>query len=201
MNSSNIVEWPLHQHWLATPETDLQPGTVRLYWSQSALLVEAELTDRDIFNPITEFNQVAYADGDVFEIFIRPESQSAYYEIHITPNNQVLQLRWADANAVRGPKPKGNRDEMLAPFKVASPRINSETRIDAAAGKWFVRASIPFALVVEAGVMQAGARWFCSFCRYDYTRGQAQPVVSSTSPHTVCNFHHQHEWQPIVFPE
>ena len=200
MKATPLVEWPLHQNWLAAPEPGLQPGVVRLNWSENALLVEAELTDLDIFNPITGFNQVAYGDGDVFEIFIRPEAQPAYYEIHVTPHNQVLQLRWKDADAIRGPKPSGTRDQVLAPFKVDHARITSETRIDTAANKWFVRAEVPFALIMETGQIQPGARWFCSFCRYDYTRGRQQPVVSSTSPHTVCNFHRQQEWQPIEFP-
>jgi hypothetical protein len=189
----------LRQAWRTEPETDLQPGLVRVGWTRDAMAVEAELTDLDIFNPVSEFNQVAYTLGDVFEVFLRPEGQDAYFEIHVTPQNQVLQLRFPDAAAVRKPKPGDTQDERLAPYKVWQPRITSQTRVDAPARKWFVTAAIPFAMVVESREMKTGRRWFCSFCRYDYTRGRAKPVLSSTSPHAECNFHRQQEWLPIEF--
>ena len=190
----------MQQAWLAQPEADWQPATVRVGWSADAMLVEAELTDCDIFNPVTEFNHVAFDKGDAFEIFVRPESQSAYYEIHITPNNQVLQLRFADDRQVRQLPHGKTLDERLGANKLWQPRITSSVRVEASARRWIVNATLPFSLVVESGVMQPGARWFCSFCRYDHTRGRRGAVLSSTSPHPQCDFHRQQEWQPIEFP-
>ena len=163
------------------------------------MLVEAELTDYDMFNPAKNFNDVAYHIGDVFEIFVRPEGQDAYYEIHVTPDNQVLQLRLADATEVKKPKPGDTQDEKLAPYKVWDPRITSSVKLDVPGNKWFVNATIPFKLVVESGPMKPGDRWLCSFSRYDYTRSPASCIHSSTSPHKVLSFHRQEEWTPIVF--
>ena len=195
-----VADWTMHQAWLKKPEPDLLPARVRVGWSQAALLVEAELGDRDIFNPVTEFNHTAFNDGDVFEIFLRPESQQSYFEFHITPSNQLLQLRFADAQQIRQLPSVGTLDERLAANKIWNTRISSAVRVDAAAQRWFVSAAIPFAMVVETGPLQPGARWLCSFCRYDHTRNQSKPVLSSTSPHAQCNFHRQEEWQPIEFP-
>ena len=200
MKTTFVTDWKMRQAWRAEPEPDLLPARVRVGWSESAMLVEAELSDRDIFNPITEFNQTAFNNGDVFEIFLRPEWQTPYFEFHITPSNQLLQLRFADAQQVRQLPSVGTLDERLAGKKIWDQRITSSVRVEAAAQRWLVSVAIPFAMVVETGAMQPGARWLCSFCRYDHTRGRSAPVLSSTSPHAQCNFHRQEEWQPIEFP-
>ena len=145
-----VADWTLQQAWLPQPEPDLLPARVRAGWSRDALLVEAELGDRDIFNPITEFNQTAFNSGDVFEIFLRPENQQPYFEFHITPSNQLLQLRFADAQQIRQLPSAGTLDERLAAHKIWKSRITSSVRVDAAAQRWFVSAAIPFAMR-EAG--------------------------------------------------
>ena len=195
-----VADWTMQQAWLAQPEPDLLPARVRAGWSADALIVEAELSDADIFNPVTEFNQTAFNNGDVFEIFLRPEGQEPYFEFHVTPTNQLLQLRFANAQQVRQLPPTGTLDERLAANKIWKSRITSSVRVDAAAQRWFVSAAIPFAMVVETGTMLPGTRWFCSFCRYDHSRGRSKPVLSSTSPHAECSFHRQAEWRPIEFP-
>jgi len=47
----------------------------------------------------------------------------------------------------------------------------------------------------------AGRRWHFSFSRYDDTQGVTEPVISSTSPHAVANFHSQKEWGVIEFEQ
>jgi len=200
MKTDFVVDWMMRQAWRPEPEADLLPARVRVGWNQDAMLVEAELPDRDIFNPVTEFNQAAFNAGDVFEIFLRPEAQEPYFEFHVTPSNQLLQLRFANAQQIKQLPATGTLDERLAANKIWKSRITSTVRVDTGAQRWFVSAAIPFAMVVETGTMKPGARWLCSFCRYDHTRGRSTPVLSSTSPHAECVFHRQQEWQPVVFP-
>src|SRR5262249_17228259 len=120
---AKITELKMQQGWLPQLEPDFLPATVRVRWSADAMLVEAELSDVDMFNPAKNFNDVAYNLGDVFEMFVRPEWQSAYYEVHVTPSNQVLQLRLADANEVKKTRTGNTIDEKLADLKVWEPRI------------------------------------------------------------------------------
>ena len=195
-----VADWTMQQAWRTEPEPDFLPARVRVGWSPDAMLVEAELPDRDIFNPVKEFNQAAFTSGDVFEIFLRPEQQESYFEFHITPDNQLFQLRFANAQHRFHLPATGTLDEQLAELKIWKSRISTTTRVDATAQRWFVSATIPFAMIVETGGMKPGARWLCSFSRYDYTRGRSEPVLSSTSPHAKCSFHRQEEWRPIGFP-
>jgi hypothetical protein len=72
--------------------------------------------------------------------------------------------------------------------------VESRVRVNIAAQRWEVAAEIPLDLICEASRPQSGSRWLFSFSRYDYTRGREKPLLSSTSPHTVLNFHRQEEW-------
>ncbi len=78
-----------------------------------------------------------------------------------------------------------------------SPRI--ESRVEPGEGPWTVQVSIPLDMVCEQGKVRTGDRWKFSFSRYDYTRGTATPVLSSSSPHAELSFHRQQEWGTLVF--
>jgi hypothetical protein len=65
--------------------------------------------------------------------------------------------------------------------------------------KWFVYAAIPDSVVCNQAPLKAGSCLHFSFSRYDYTRGRAEPVISSTSPHPVADFHRQQDWGELTF--
>lgn len=186
----------LRQAWHSKPEEMFRDGSVRVGWADSSLFVYAELTDDDIFNPILELNSPAHQHGDVFEIFLRPLEQTSYFEFHVTPQNQKLQLRIPSPEAFRGwERERGLPEKWLISHRVIETRV----RIHARESKWWVLAAIPFGLVAEVKRPRTGSQWLFSFSRYDYTRGQPSPVLSSTSPHQELSFHRQHEWGTLVF--
>ncbi len=188
----------LQQAWRAEPEPGFRPASVRCAWNAQALLVFAVLGDDDIFNPVQKFNVPAFQHGDAFEIFLRPAGQEAYYEFHVSPRNQRLQLRIPSAAAFAAPRPvAGIPPEWL----VSDWQIGSRVQVDAANGCWRVLASIPLARVAENAPPVAGDTWRFSFSRYDYTQGQTAPVLSSTSPHRELSFHRQQEWGELIFME
>ena len=188
----------MRQAWLPAPEPAFRPATVRTGWRPDALHVLADLDDADIFNPETRFNEPSFQVGDVFEMFLRPGGQDAYYEIHVTPQNQKFQLRVPFENAVFQVKPPPGA--FLPPdWMVRLTVVESRVSIRAERERWRVLAVIPFALVVERGGVAPGTPWRFSFSRYDYTRGAARPVLSSTSPHREVSFHRQREWGTLRF--
>lgn len=184
------------QAWRAEPEPGFRPMRVKAGWTREALYVYAEIEDADIFNPETQFNAMSFLTGDVFEIFLRPAGQEAYFEIHVTPENQKLQLRFPSARALAEPRAEPG---LPAAWYIGQRVIESRVRVNAAAERWELVAEIPFDLVCEASRPKPGTRWRFSFSRYDYTRGQERPILSSTSPHAVVNFHRQAEWGELRF--
>ncbi|MEI6166913.1 MAG: carbohydrate-binding family 9-like protein [bacterium] len=169
---------------------------VKMGWTRDALYVYAEIEDVDIFNPEKRFNEPSFLMGDVFEIFLRPCNQESYVEIHVTPENQKLQLRIPSAHEFAEPRTKpGIPPEWL----IAQPVIASRVRVNSTAKRWEVAVEIPFSMICEVFLPRSGDRWRFSFSRYDYTRGREKPVLSSTSPHAMLNFHRQAEWGVLRF--
>jgi hypothetical protein len=152
------------------------------------------LEDEDIYNEEPARNAYFFKEGDVFEIFVRPETQDAYFEFHIGPDNQQLQLRIPSAEAFAN-----QVDGECEGWKIAGPLMQSWVQVDAPNGVWRVLALLPFDYIVEEA--QKSQDWLISFCRYDYTRGVKKPVISSSSPHAKLGFHRQHEWTRLRFLE
>lgn len=188
-------ELQLRQAWLPAPEPDFLPGTVRVGWREETLLVLAELEDADIFTRATALNQRTWELGDAFEIFLKSPDLEEYVEFHVTPNNQRLQLRFPSTAALRAAQRSGEFDRYL----LAGSPIRSWVWLQPEARRWFSFAAVPAATVWGPGRQMAGRAWRFSFSRYDYTRGNAQPVVSSTSPHREPDFHSQAEWGTLEF--
>ncbi len=200
------------QGWLKQLEPGFKPTSVRTGWDEHSLWVYAELDDVDIFNPTTKmneitdpgkakpdpwFNPISSTAGDVFEIFVRHAEKEPYYELHITPQNQALQLRWPDARAY--PKMCHEKTK-IDPHVIQGEKVfTSYTKVDRERQKWFVLAAIPAQLVSESESISPNEVWRISFCRYDFTTGNDAPVLSSTSPHAARGFHRLHEWGRLKF--
>lgn len=182
MNPSNPLIWEFSQFWLSQPESAFAPGRVSIGCDNTDLLVRADLHDAHVMRDEHPFSFPAFTKCDAFEIFLGPAHEASYFKFHVTPANGVLQIYF------EGTGEKKSLNERA----VADPLFTSETAITAEG--WSVSARIPLAGLFPG----SHPEWILSFGRYDYTPGQAQPVISSTSPHTVCNFHRKEEWRKFV---
>ncbi len=194
---ADCAGWPslqMKQAWREAPDAAFAPATVQVAWDGARLLVRAALVDRDIFNPEQRFNAPAFLVGDAFELFIRPADQDAYCEFHVTPHNQLFQLRIPSAEQLAACRGAGIQEA----WKISAWRIESAAFIDASEARWTVAARLPLERICEQSRPRTGSEFLVSFSRYDYTRGQAQPVHSSTSAHAKLDFHRQQEWRRIV---
>lgn len=187
----------LRQAWRGEAEPGFRPCCVRTGWNDAALLIYAELEDEDIHNPTTELNAFSYMHGDVFEMFLRPVEQSAYFEFHVSPQNQKLQLRFPEEHALSKMRAQGKG--LPADWRISGWMINTRVKVCAGESKWRVFAEIPFEKVAEVRRPEPGSEWLFSFSRYDYTRGIKEPVLSSSSGHSELNFHRQQDWGVLHF--
>lgn len=185
----------MQQAWQSAPDTAFAPAEVRCGWREDAFLVFAEFTDRDIHTAATQLNERMWELGDTFEIFLRPVDREEYIEFHVTPNNQRLQLRIPSTAALRHAQAENKFD----PFLIPGPAFRSTVWVRPGAEQWCVLAELPAGVVGGEPTLAAGREWLFSFSRYDYTRGAAKPVISSTSPHTRMDFHRQEEWGRLEF--
>ena len=180
---ANAPAIPLGQSWLPQPEPDFLSAEVRVGRSATQILILATIPDLDIFTRATEPNQRTWELGDVFEIFLKPESKPLYRELHVTPANIRTQLGFAA---------KGATPEIL-------PDGIFESRVWIESAQWMVLASIPCTAVTNCRKIDDGERWRFSFCRYDAFRDGRKPLLSSSSLHPVPKFHRPGEWGVMVF--
>ncbi|MDD2709513.1 MAG: carbohydrate-binding family 9-like protein [Verrucomicrobiae bacterium] len=188
----------MQQAWQPQPDSDLNIAEVRAGWQGDSLLVHATLPDRDIYNNTTDLNQETWRLGDVFEIFLRPKPQQSYMEMHVTPHNHRLQLRFPEPVANLGV----GKTRPLSDFFLTGPEVmESRTWIFPDQQVWHVYAEIPSHTACEQPCPLPGTEWFFSFSRYDYIHGREKPIYSSTSPHAVLNYHRQEEWGTLRFEQ
>jgi len=180
INSSPIT-WCYGQSWLPQTEPAFAPGRVAFDLSGNELVIRAELSDAHVMGDVFPFNFPAFKRCDAFEIFLGPADENVYYEFHVTPSNSVLQLRFDGAG----------QTESLEEHMVSDPLFQSETSLTSEG--WSVLARVR----LDSLFPTSHSEWLLSFGRYDYTPGESKPVISSTSPHAVCNFHRKEEWRRV----
>jgi len=187
----------LLQAWQPEVSAGFAPASVQVGRRAGWLLVFATLTDQDIFSHATEINQRMWELGDAFEIFLRPADQTAYFQLDLTPNNQRMQLQITSAEALRRAQTANEFAELVLPGAV----VRSAVWVTPEKDKWFVYAAISAEATFGRGSLSPERQWHFSFSRYDHTRGQLEPVISSTSPHARADFHRQQEWGVIHFAQ
>lgn len=190
-----LIKIPMRQAWLPAEEPGFAPASVQVGWRDEHLFVFAELTDADISTRATRHNERMWELGDVFEMFLRPDGQEAYTELHVAPNNLRLQLRFADANALEYLRQTRSLERALIHGQI----FDSIVWLQPENQRWFVLAKIPATSICEKPAPMLGSTWHFSFSRYDYTRGHSKPVIYSTSPHLEPRFHRQQEWGKMQF--
>lgn len=183
-------EWqPLGQSWREGLEDGFNPGWARLRWHAGGLLVEGVFRGTRQANRARQLNERTWELGSVFELFLRAEGYDRYVELHITPENQRLQLLWPDDGLASF---RAGRSR-LADYLVTDPAwVKSETRVSP--GGWAVRAEVSFRCVgLAAGASLPAMR--AAVCRYDL--GRDREILSSTARLPVADYHLQSAWSRL----
>lgn len=181
------------QAWKPVLQSRFLPARTHIGFDAKFFWMFSEFEDADIFNTSVALNQHVYKLGDVFEIFLRPLPGDEYIEFHVTPDNRHLQLWWPRAR-------RSFKDKGWIPRFLSEACFRSWTQVLPDEKRWRILAAIPFG-TLGLDTPRAGDEWLYSFGRYDYTRGFKRPILSSTSPHRVPDFHRQHEWNRLVFSD
>jgi hypothetical protein len=151
------------------------------------------LEDDCLTTTATGDNQNLWSLGDVFELFLRPLEGDEYYELHIAPSGHRLQLRFPDANMINLLRDGKGR---LADLLVDEPIFEFTTR--PIPGGWEILAGVPAETFGWPPGDLAGRELLASFSRYDYSDDGSAPVLSSTSAHTIMNYHRQDDWKRLT---
>lgn len=166
-------------------------GMVQVGWQPGWLWVFATLEDQDIFTTASAHNQWMWERGDVLEVFLRRAGETAYQEVHVTPNNYRLLLEFPDDQTVVRLRTGTETDRTR--YCGDPSTIQSWARTEPTQNRWQALIGIPLPMI-------AGETWHLSFCRYDAAEGK-KPVTYSTTAFTVSDFHRQKEWEAYTLQE
>lgn len=182
VSNGGSLPFTLRQHWLGAADRAPPRAAVTVARIDDTLVVRADLFDDDPFNRAREDNSRTWELGDVLEVFFARSDDRGYGEIHVTPDNVRLHLRFRDEHhhrEITDLREVAADPELIRSAAWLTPR------------GWAAEVALPPSV-------RAGDRLRLSICRYDWTRGVAEPVLSSSSPHPVLAFHRPHEWEEIV---
>ncbi|MDZ4805577.1 MAG: hypothetical protein SGI90_12020 [Candidatus Eisenbacteria bacterium] len=179
----------LGQHWRPAAEPGLNSGWARIHWNDTGLLYEAVFLQRRPANRARRLNERTWELGDIAEFFLQDPATGRYLELHVTPENQRLQLLWPLGGLERFRAGTAPLDDFLIPD---SRWVESHTGVTA--GHWTARAFIPYScLGLERPPCPPVLR--TAVCRYDRSRGPE--LFSSTARLTEPNYHRHQEWAEL----
>ena len=172
------------QSWKPTLDASFQPATVRVTKHGDVLELEARLMDSHIHDVPAAFNEEAYRKCDVFELFLKAEGDEHYHELHVTPSNVLLQLRFRVGMPLE-----------VEPAKVWEAIMTSSTeRVE---GGWIARFTLPLTHFTEQRPVPNLWKIGCGRYDYDASKGEKGLTFSNTAPLTAPNFHRHWEW-PVL---
>ncbi len=186
-------EWvALDQTWRGKATTaSCRPGWARIRWEPSLLHYDMIFLGDRPANRARRLNEPTWELGDVCEIFVRVKGEPNYLEIHVTPENQRLQLIWPPGGLAR----LRRNEAALNDFCVTQPDwVQSEAQLGP--GFWAIRVTIP-ADRLGSAPLAPGLELYSAVCRYEYD-GENILALSSTAPLQEASFHRCQEWSRVV---
>lgn len=177
----------LTQSWLLKPEEGFQPAYADVSWQEGVLHLRVEVTDKEVFTTASSHGERLWEHGDVIELFFQRFGESSYREYQVSPNGFTLALHYPDISCVASVR-RGER-----PMQEFLVREIPKTEVSPTEEGWILSLSIPLPAA-------PGERLRVSCCRYDAGPGRP-PVISSTSPHPVRDFHRPQDWREMLLME
>ena len=174
------------------------PGTVRLLFDRQYLYVGAVLTDDDIISLGTRDQQVHCGEGDVFEIFLKPENANYYWELHITPAGYCAVIFYPSRGYHFLSKivmPEVRPLKKIKYKSVISGTLNRSGDFDRL---WSLEAAIPLDELAAKGIpFDSDHPWRILIGRYNYSCHQKICELSSFPQLNRFNFHAHEEYGTI----
>lgn len=165
-------------------------GWARISWCAAFLHYDVVLDGAGARNRARRLNERTWELGEVCEIFLRRADEHEYLELHVTPENQRLQLLFPAGAIERVRAGQARLDDHV----VSRPDwVESATHV--AATRWRALVRIP-AACLRLERFDSAVKLRTAVCRYDCTQGPA-PILSATARFGAGGFHRREAWTPL----
>lgn len=187
---------PVYQ-LLPMPGTPTQPysplhekGSVRLAWDAKYLYLGVTFDDSDVVAEGQADNLRHYLLGDVCELFLKPQDQTWYWELYVTPTGRQTTFFF----------PGGGRQlpsclQSGTPLTVAAQVQGTLNEWHDRDQGWTAEMAVPLSMLTARGEhFGPGAPWRILVGRYNYSRYLTQTELSTYPAISLINFHLLHEY-------
>jgi len=181
----------LEQPWMPDHQGTAGCGAwAGITWGPDALHFRIIFLGPKQGNRATRLNERTWEMGDVAEVFLQTDGSGDYLEIHLTPENQRLQLRWTADGLSRVRQRAARLEDYMVPD---ANWVLSEANCDE--GWWSGVITVP-AAVLGLSELQDGQYLRAAVCRYHYDVS-GKPQLSSTASLPTSFFHQPAHWNVI----
>lgn len=171
-------------------------GSVRLVWDDQYLYIAVELEDSDIVAE-GESDQLQHSKlGDMFEIFLKPDSETWYWQLQVTPHSRMSSF-WVPG---RGRLGLPSNMQYSSGLRVAAKIEGTLNNWRDADQGWTAEMAMPLRELTSRGeTFGPGAAWRILAVRYNYSRYQRQqaPILTMTPRLPDNNLHRLEEYAPL----
>ncbi len=185
---AGLAPLPLAQYWCgAMPR---EKGHAFVAHCRQGLRFYSWFEEMRPYTTATENNQKLYLLGSVAEFFIHPQGTCEYWEIHLSPNGLIMDIRIPE------------RDRMMAGRyaweELTAADSHAQYQVQAGPTSWAAEILIPWKSFGRTGI-PAGENWGIAVCRYNYPGKLENPELSATAPFTQLSFHRLEEYNRLLF--
>lgn len=148
----------------------VEAGKVRLLWDEKYLYAGFELTDTDIVAEGLSDQQNHFRLGDTVEVFLKPENQSWYWELYVTPRSRKTAYFFLGRGLCGLPGGYPEKPVLKGLIAAASVKgtLNKSWDKD---DKWTAEIAVPLSeLTVRGEKLDQETAWLIFFGRYNYGR-------------------------------
>ena len=169
-----------------------EKGMIRFAWDNKYFYLGASFKDSDIVAEGKVNNLHHYKFGDVCELFLKPASNSWYWELHATPNNKKTVFWYPSRGRLGLPS---SFEDYTCGLEVASQHIgtlNDWTDVD---NGWTVEMAVSIKDLTARGErFGIGTNWRILVGRHNYSKYLGNRELSMAPKLSQMNFHSLEEY-------
>jgi hypothetical protein len=166
-----------------------EKGSVKLLWNDEYLFVGGSFEDSDVVAESKEDQTIHCTTGDLIEVFLKPETDTYYWEIYGTPHNKKTCIFYPGRGRHFLPSDlEYNYSDIIVKASVDG-TLNNWRDKDAG---WTVEVAIPVKKLTEFGAkFDNSSKWTILVARYNYSRYlplkelSAFPILSNVYFHLI----------------
>ena len=168
-----------------------EPGELRLAWDDKNLYIGVLFSDSDLVAEGDSDQLMHWQLGDVCELFLKPEAQTWYWELYVTPHGRKSSYLFPGRGRIGLPGGLEYQCGMQVAGKYRG-TLNDWTDQDEG---WSAELVMPIAdLTARGEEFGPDAEWRIMVGRYNYSRYLSRPELTMVPQLSITNFHTLEEY-------